>query len=184
MNWNYDAPQLDFALARKPRTFRRADNKKFGKKNLDLRIENLEDRVTPATFTWTGLTSSDWNVVTNWQGSNKPTGNAAAVENLVFPVTGLNQAITNFNNAVDGSYDSIKFTGGTYTISGSATMTIDVSAIPLRRRDPGRRRECRRRHSFDQCNQRRRQLRSRAMSQRRRFLQTGTGLPANTLMAT
>ena len=40
-------------------------------------LEVLEDRLAPATFTWTGLgADANWGTKENWQGNVAPTGNA------------------------------------------------------------------------------------------------------------
>src|ERR1700720_2011402 len=51
-----------------------------------LEVEQLEARLAPATFIWTGAGgNSFWSTGANWQGGVAPTGSAASLDNLVFP---------------------------------------------------------------------------------------------------
>src|SRR5207247_330869 len=51
-----------------------------------LQIEELENRVVPSTFSWSGLGSTNnWSEAANWMGGTAPTGVKAEVDDLVFP---------------------------------------------------------------------------------------------------
>ncbi len=68
-----------------------------------LRFEQLEDRLAPATFTWTGASSgaganANWSNPGNWQGGVAPSG---AVIDLVFPAGAQRPA--NFNDLATGT---------------------------------------------------------------------------------
>ncbi|MBL8798724.1 MAG: autotransporter-associated beta strand repeat-containing protein, partial [Planctomycetia bacterium] len=78
-------------------------------------LEDLEHRITPATITWSGALSSDWNVPGNWVGGVVPKAN----DDLVFNAAGLNGANMNNNLAGSGAitFNSITFSSGGYSIS-------------------------------------------------------------------
>src|SRR5436190_10339753 len=51
-----------------------------------LQVEQLESRLAPATFIWSGAGgNSNWSSGANWQGGLAPSGSAATLDNLVFP---------------------------------------------------------------------------------------------------
>src|SRR6266478_1750645 len=75
-----------------------------------------------AIKTWSGTTSANWNVTTNWVGGVVP----ANGDSIIFPSGGLNQA-TN-NDFVGLSIASITFGAGGYSIAGNAlTLTGGLS---------------------------------------------------------
>src|SRR5947209_13482220 len=52
-----------------------------------LEVENLETRLAPATFIWSGLggaANPKWSNGANWVNGVAPTGSAAAFDDLVF----------------------------------------------------------------------------------------------------
>ncbi|MBL8182790.1 MAG: VCBS repeat-containing protein [Blastocatellia bacterium] len=68
-----------------------------------------------ATKTWTGAGGdANWGTAANWT----PSGVPAANDDLVFPVTALQQSNNN-NTSVLTTYRSITVEGGTYTIGGN-----------------------------------------------------------------
>lgn len=80
------------------------------------------------TRTWTGSAGNNWTTASNWSGGSAP----AAGDDLVFPASGTNQSTTN-NDFPDGTlFNSILFTGGSYTLFGSSITLgsggIDVNA--------------------------------------------------------
>jgi autotransporter-associated beta strand protein len=90
------------------------------------RLEAFEDRLAPATHTWTGMTSSFWSVASNWKGG-VPSGDASAA--LVFPDTA--KSFLSNNDFVDLTVQSIKFTGNKeYTIGGNP-LTLKSGGISL-----------------------------------------------------
>src|SRR5262245_47621643 len=79
------------------------------------RLEPLEDRVVPTTRTWDGGGGSNlWTEFANWQGDVAPQAN----DDLVFPEVAARK--NNVNNFAAGTdFNSIKFTGGGYTLDGN-----------------------------------------------------------------
>lgn len=91
-----------------------------------LQVERLEDRLAPATHTWTGAVNDQWSTVSNWIGG-PPNGDANAV--LLFPGNAAN--FTNRNDLMFLSIQSIVFSGNnSYTISGNA-IRLMVGGIRL-----------------------------------------------------
>jgi fibronectin-binding autotransporter adhesin len=96
-----------------------------------LRLEDLEERVTPAVFTWTGAVSSDWSNAGNWTpGSGTDAGILgipdAPGDSAVFG----NASNVTVNVSAPVTVDSITFsnTSGAYTIGGSQ-ISLDGSGI-------------------------------------------------------
>src|SRR5262245_41438140 len=86
-----------------------------------LHCEELEARHAPAiTYNWTGSTGDNlWATDGNWSGGVRPTGNAAFVEELVFPAISDAAKKATFNNLPSNSvFNSISFGDGGYTLSG------------------------------------------------------------------
>lgn len=85
-----------------------------------LRVEELEARSVPATFTWTGASTlnANWNNPGNWAGNVAPTGAVANNDLLVFP-SGTTVRTTN-NNIVNGSFFSITVSDSNYVLAGNA----------------------------------------------------------------
>ncbi|MBA2227575.1 sialidase family protein, partial [Thermogemmata fonticola] len=82
-----------------------------------LHLEMLEERVTPATFIWTGSGgNNNWSNPANWQGGVAPT--SAANPDLVFQ-TGASRL--NTNNDISGLVvRSITISGSNYNLGGNA----------------------------------------------------------------
>lgn len=83
-----------------------------------------------ATETWTGGDNNDpnWTSNGNWSG----VGGAGAGDSLIFPQSASRKANTN-NFAVNTAFNSLDFTGGGYTVSGSQIFLdngIDVNIPP------------------------------------------------------
>jgi autotransporter-associated beta strand protein len=78
----------------------------------------LEDRLTPAIHTWTGLGANDnWTTPANWQGNLAPNP-ADGADDLVFPNGAAR--LTNVNNFAAGTtFRSINFESNGYTIAGN-----------------------------------------------------------------
>jgi autotransporter-associated beta strand protein len=97
-------------LRARPQTVRRP---KPGRRPL---LEELEARLAPATFTWTGGgANTNWSTPANWSGGVAPAG---AGDDLVFPTTSASsKSVNDLSNAV---LNSITLSGGGYTLSGNA----------------------------------------------------------------
>jgi autotransporter-associated beta strand protein len=91
-----------------------------------LQLEALEERMAPATHTWTGAASNLWSNNANWTGGS-PAGDASA--DLVFPGTAAN--LTNMNDLTGLTIQSISFSGmigADNTISGNGiTLSKGIS---------------------------------------------------------
>ncbi|MBN9517776.1 autotransporter-associated beta strand repeat-containing protein [bacterium] len=92
-----------------------------------LRFEQLEDRLAPATFTWTGAgANANWSTPGNWQGGVAPSG--AAID-LVFPAGAQRPA--NVNDLATGTginKITVQGTGAggfAYRISESPDATVN-----------------------------------------------------------
>src|SRR5580698_8721382 len=96
-----------FSWTRWFRSLLRPQVKPIRKQNSPLRLEELEARLAPATFTWDGLgANANWGTGANWVGGIAPTGSAATLDSLVFQ--GSNQTTTN-NNLTVATFNSITF---------------------------------------------------------------------------
>ncbi|HJT77852.1 MAG TPA: autotransporter-associated beta strand repeat-containing protein, partial [Gemmataceae bacterium] len=99
------------------------------------RLEALEDRLAPATLTWTGALDNLWgsslgsgpNTLTNWTSSDsRPVAIPQAGDDLVFPAGAANLA--NNNDISSLSVQSITFQGAGYTLGGNAlTLTASLA---------------------------------------------------------
>ncbi len=87
-------------------------------------LEELEDRVTPATFIWTGGgPDTNWSDALNWQGgTTAPTG---AGDDLSFPAGALQ--LTSNNDLTGAVINSITFGGNGYNITGNP-ITLGTAA--------------------------------------------------------
>ena len=90
-------------------------------------LEVLEDRLAPATFTWTGNdiinNNSNWSDGNNWVGGVAPTGQVDAgttstYDDLVFP-SGAKNTTTN-NDLSGATFNSISISASGYTLGGNA----------------------------------------------------------------
>jgi autotransporter-associated beta strand protein len=89
-------------------------------------LELLENRLAPATFTWTGGGGPDgrWSNPANW-GGMAPSGQPTVLDDLVFPtgvssVNTVNDMFTTPTTPV--SFNSITLSGSGYTLSGNAVI--------------------------------------------------------------
>jgi autotransporter-associated beta strand protein len=84
-----------------------------------LSVEALEDRALPATFIWTGLgVDNNWSTGGNWKGGQAPTGSSLTLDDLVFPASA--SQTSNDNDLSGAVFNSITFSGPSYTLSGNA----------------------------------------------------------------
>jgi autotransporter-associated beta strand protein len=77
----------------------------------------LEDRLIPATHTWTGNVNALWSVAGNWSGGT-PQGDPNP--DLIFPAAALNKTNTD-NFAAALPIHSIQFAGAGYTLNSSGS---------------------------------------------------------------
>jgi autotransporter-associated beta strand protein len=94
-----------------------------------LSLEQLESRLTPTTFIWTGGGGANtaWSDGANWSGGSAPTGLAANLEDLVFPNlvgTGPVHSVNDLHSVNGGpaTFDSLSFSGNNYSISGNSLV--------------------------------------------------------------
>jgi autotransporter-associated beta strand protein len=84
------------------------------------RLEHLEDRLAPATFTWVGLGSgvfaNSWSNPANWSSATGTAPTGSGSEDLVFK-SGSAQ-LSNFNDLNNAVFNSITFSGAGYTLAG------------------------------------------------------------------
>ena len=93
---------------------------------VELYIERLEDRITPATDYWTGLSlvGNNWSDSANW--SSSLTSNLAIVpsagDSLVFPAAFApgSSFVSIDNLTANTNFNSITFQGGGYSVSGNS----------------------------------------------------------------
>ena len=104
-------------LSARPQPFRR------------LRVEQLEDRTTPATITWTNPASGNWGTAANWDLNRAP----AAGDDVVIPdlgTTGPSLTVTLIDDTWTvrsvTSAENVTLARATLTLSGG-TKTVSVS---------------------------------------------------------
>ncbi|MDB5307092.1 MAG: hypothetical protein JWO38_1294 [Gemmataceae bacterium] len=106
-----------------------------------LRCEELEDRRTPTTFTWTGLGTlivggnNNWSNPANWStstGPGAPTGLASEQDDLVFPqLSGQTTVLVANNDISGGVFNSIAIS------TTAATAAYKLVGNPLTLGEPG-----------------------------------------------
>ena len=100
------------------------------------RLEELETRMAPATFTWTGTgANNNWSNNMNWieNGANiAPVGSAGYLADLVFP-PGATQFTANNNlplvNGNNPTFDSITISGSGYNLTGNPITLGTTSSL-------------------------------------------------------
>src|SRR5439155_17079078 len=92
-----------------------------------LRLEQLEARLAPATFLWTGRgPNNNWTTGANWLSGVAPTATTATMDNLVFDVRGLARLSTR-NDFASGVFNSITISASNYSLSGNRLTLGDPS---------------------------------------------------------
>ena len=96
------------------------------------RLELLEDRLAPATHTWTGASGIDrnWDTDANWMGNSKPVVGEAGPVILNFPSI-VDISRNTVNNLPGGTLtvDQINFTDSDYSLAG-ASIVVSGATTP------------------------------------------------------
>jgi autotransporter-associated beta strand protein len=88
-------------------------------------LEQLEDRVTPVVFTWSGAgLDASWSNGANWLGGVAP-DNSGLTTDLVFPA-GAQQTTTTNDTAL--VYDTITFEAADYVVNGADLTVASIQA--------------------------------------------------------
>jgi len=125
-----------FSWARWLRSLFRPKTKTIRRASATLRLEFLENRLAPATYTWTGAGVNNlWSNAANW--SNNLPGNPVQApsgtgsDDLDFPNGALHPS--NFNNLTPGGgtaqFNSISIAGSNYTLDGFPVLLGSTSAL-------------------------------------------------------
>src|SRR5262245_52044703 len=78
-------------------------------------LENLESRLAPANFTWTGTgANTKFSTGGNWMSGTAPTG--SPTDDLVFPVIAASASKAPNNDLTGATFNSITFQGSGYTL--------------------------------------------------------------------
>ena len=105
-----------------PRTIRRKPAVKTRESSfLRSRLEQLEDRITPVTNNWTGTTSLNWSIASNWSLNHTPTD----TEDVQI---GTGDTVSHSANT--DTVHKISITGGSTLVlsGGSITDSTDLDA--------------------------------------------------------
>jgi autotransporter-associated beta strand protein len=86
-----------------------------------LLLEALEDRLAPATHTWTGAVSSNWSDANNWIGGSPYTDHSSPIA-VVFPATGVVRFTSTVDNTLFQDVDSLTFNQSGFTINGASLI--------------------------------------------------------------
>ena len=116
-----------FSWSRWLRSLLRPEVKPIRRRRSPLRIEQLETRLAPATFTWTGLGGDDlWSDAKNWNSASglAPSGSAASLDDLVFQG---NTQLTTKNDLVGATFNSITISSSGFDLTGNA-ITLGSTA--------------------------------------------------------
>ncbi len=92
-------------------------------------LEILEDRLAPATITWSNPAGGDWDTGSNWTGGNVPEASDNAVISIALNSGATithGQAIADSVNSLTSS-DPISFSVGTLSIAGSSTISSTLT---------------------------------------------------------
>ncbi len=95
-------------------------------------LEQLETRLVPVTHIWSGGgTTNHWSDPGNWGTTGAPTGNPAALDDLIFPAGAAQRSNVNDVVITGGTptFNSINFAGSGYNLSGNAVALDSTSAF-------------------------------------------------------
>src|SRR5437667_5485982 len=117
-NW---ARRMRSLFTSRVKTYRKRPPRSF------LRLEQLEDRLAPATFVWNGMgLNNNWTTGANWLGGVAPTATKATMDNLVFDLRGVRQLSTH-NDFASAVFNSITISASNYSLSGNQLTLGDPS---------------------------------------------------------
>ena len=85
-------------------------------------LANFTYTVDPAILTWSGTTSANMSIATNWNGQNNEHVAPINNDSLVFPSGAGNLTITDDMSGL--TVNSITISGANYTIGGSNTLSL------------------------------------------------------------
>jgi hypothetical protein len=98
---------------------------------IQLRLETLEDRTVPTTFTWQGATGDSWTDGTKWDQQTAPTmGSDVIINNGTTPTYNTTVEI---NTLTLSATSGLSLTGGTLTTDAASTLngTVTLSGATL-----------------------------------------------------
>jgi autotransporter-associated beta strand protein len=120
-----------FSWSRWFRSLLRPQVKPIQKRRTSLRMEELETRLAPAQFVWTGAgLDGKWATPTNWSGTKAPSP-SDGLDDLVFQP---GQGTTALNNNIGSGtsllkINSLTFSGNGYTISGNGFTLGSLTGV-------------------------------------------------------
>ncbi|WP_020467969.1 Calx-beta domain-containing protein [Zavarzinella formosa] len=97
-------------------------------RRIRLRVQNLEEKIAPATVTWDGGDGTlDWKDAANWSGDAKPT----AADDVVIPQTGITITHSTGTDVVKSVTTSaaINLAGGSLEVDGNYQMNGASSTL-------------------------------------------------------
>ena len=129
---------VSFNLVRWLRALRRSRGKTIEKTpRIRLRLEELESRLAPATFIWTGASgvNANWSTNANWLGGAAPTAAATASDpaDLIFDSRGAG-SLTPIDNISNLTVNSIQLSFNGYNLqmlAGTQPIKLGNAASPF-----------------------------------------------------
>src|SRR6516165_2944125 len=127
-----------FSWSRWFRSLLRPQVKPIRRRSRSLSFEQLENRLAPASFTWTGAANDGkWTTPGNWSGNMAPTGIASNLEDLTFqgsPQTANNTFVNATFNSITIASPSFILTGNSLTLgstltNGSGRITVNAGLL-------------------------------------------------------
>jgi hypothetical protein len=104
----------------------RSGKQRRAPKSIRLWLEQLEDRLAPATFTWAGTSSTDWNYSPNWNYTPDATFNRPTASDTVVVPTGTPSCLIGINAAASSINVSGNLgvkAGGSLTVGSAMTVS-------------------------------------------------------------
>src|SRR5262245_524603 len=108
-----------FTWARWLKLLVRPRGKTYERRPRRLSLEQLETRLAPATFIWSGAgPGNKWSTGSNWVGGVAPSGSAATLDDLVFD--GRTNQRTAVNDLTGATFNSITISASNYLLQPTA----------------------------------------------------------------